>query len=60
MTFHTHVSAPTEFVEVDGTRIAFRAFGKEEAYQSSCSTTTEPAWTTGTQSSRTDWLRGGK
>jgi len=31
MTSYTHVTAPTQFVEADGIRFAYRRFGKEEA-----------------------------
>ena len=46
---HTHQTAPTQFVEANGIRFAYRRFGKSAACRSSSTSTTPAPWTTGTR-----------
>ena len=47
MTQHTHQTAPTQYVEANGIRFAYRRFGKPMASRSSSTSTTPAPWTIG-------------
>ena len=47
MTQHTHQTAPTQYVEANGIRFAYRRFGKPNASPSSSTSTTPAPWTIG-------------
>ena len=44
---HTHQTAPTQFVEANGIRFAYRRFGKPAACRSSSTSTFGAQWITG-------------
>ena len=47
MNQHSHQTAPTQFVEANGIRFAYRRFGKPAACRSFSTSTTPGRWTTG-------------
>ena len=49
MTQHSHQTAPTQFVEANGIRFAYRRFGKAAACLSSSTCTSPAPWIIGTR-----------
>jgi len=49
MSNYTHQTAPTEFVEANGIRFAYRRFARPGVCLSSSTSTTSAPWITGTR-----------
>jgi hypothetical protein len=46
---YTHQTAPTQFVEANGIRFAYRRFGKDGGLPTSSTSTIRAPWITGTR-----------
>ena len=57
---HTHITAPTQYVEAGGVRHAYRRFGKPGGTPLVFLVHFRGGWTTGTRRSPTGWPRTGK
>ena len=49
MTIHTHQTAPTQYVDANGIRFAYRRFGKPSGLPLVFDSTTPVPWTIGIQ-----------